>query len=167
MDVVFELLDESGHAYRVHADVVVVSTHDIQGQTCVKWDGIFTPKHTKKHRKYDALCTQGKDLFFACGSDILGNFSPEFNKLLSYLWTYVVRIRGIEDNSREKEKLRAIFHWFKTDVVFCHARCVGAAWRRHIARTLGAAQVAGEPLDADDLRFLKDTGHVDWFQLAA
>ena len=66
----------------------------------------------------------------------------------------------------EQGKLKALFHKLKTDIVFCHARFVGAAWRRHINTTLGAGHNVGQELDADDLRFLKEAGHVDWHQLA-
>ena len=132
-----------------------------------KWDGIFTATHEKKHKKYGKVCTEGKDLFFACGSDILGNLPPEFGKFLSYMFTYIVHGRGFEKNKYEQGKIKAMFHKLKTDSVFCHARFVGAAWRRHINTTLGAGHNVGQALDADDLRFLKEAGHVDWHRLAA
>ena len=132
-----------------------------------EWDGVFIHGNREKHGKYDKLCTEGKDLFFACGSDILGNLSPEFDKFLAYMFTYIVRDRGIEANKYERGKLKAMFHRLKTDIVFCHARFVGAAWRRHIHTTFGVAHNIGQALDADDLRFLKEAGHVDWPRLAA
>ena len=102
---------------------------------------------------------------FACGTDLLGNLSPEFDKCLSQLYTYIVKKRGIQNNKRELRLLSGHFHKFKVDVVFCHARYVGIAWRKHLHTTLGHAVPAAEPLDPDALRFLKETGHVDWHQL--
>ena len=167
MDLVLELQGKDKQPYRVHVDIYVTSTHSVASKSCAKWDGIFTDPDKKKHKKYDKLCTEGKDLFFACGSDILGNLSPEFDKFLSYMFTYIVHDRGIEKNKYEQGKLKAMFHKLKTDIVFCHARFVGAAWRRHINTTLGAGHNVGQALDADDLRFLKEAGHVDWHRLAA
>ena len=167
MDLVFELQGKDKQPYRVHVDVYVTSTHHVDGKTRAKWDGIFNVQDQKKHKKYDELCTKGKDLFYACGSDILGNLSPEFDNFLSYMFTYVVHDRGFEKNKHEQRKLSAMFHKLKTDIVFCHARFVGAAWRRHINTTLGAGHNVGQALDADDLRFLQETGHVDWHRLAA
>ena len=165
MDVVFFLHNEDGTDFRVHADVFVVSPHGAQGQRWTSWDGVFNTGQKHKHDKYDALCTSGKDLFFACGTDLLGNLSPEFDKCLSHLYNYIVEKRGIQNNKRELRLLSAHFHKFKVDVVFCHARYVGIAWRKHLHATLGHADPAAEPLDPDDLRFLKETGHVDWHQL--
>ena len=165
MDVVFFLNNDNGGVSRVHADVFVASPLSVYSQQCASWTGVFKPGQQRKHGKYDDLCTRNQDLFFACGTDLLGNLSPEFDKCLSHLYTYIVKHRGIENNKRELRLLSAHFHKFKVDVVFCHARYVGIAWRKHLHTTLGHADPAAEPLDPDDLRFLKETGHVDWHQL--
>ena len=60
------------------------------------WDGILTVPNKRKHQKYDKLCTKGKDLFYACGSDILGNLSTELDKFLSYMFSYIVHDWGME-----------------------------------------------------------------------
>ena len=94
-------------------------------------------------------------------------FLAAVGSLLSNTRSLVFHFRSIHRNKNEQRKLSAMFHKLKMDIVFCHARFVGAAWRRHINTTLGAGHNVGQALDADDLRFLQETGHVDWHRLAA
>ena len=115
----------------------------------------------------------GKEIDFAVGEESVLSFTlpcpccwhPSGGEGRSQLYTYIVKARGIQNNIRELRLLSAHFHKFKVDVVFCHARYVGIAWRKHIYKTLGPADPATEPLDPDAVRFLKETGHIDWHQL--